>query len=463
MLEFLESDSNNVKMLAPYFARAQGRLSDMSIGSRFMWRKNEGMSFAFINDTLIVKIDYEKGKTAFMYPIGDDEGAALSAIESYVKERDQALEFGLIPNETLPKLQQRYQKGLKITALRDWSDYLYTTESLGSFSGKKYNGQRNHLNKFKKLYPDYIFKHAVSADIPRLQKFFDKYQEEKKPNGEIAEKESANARELILYFEALGLPAAYIEVKGEIVAFSIGEIVKDTLIIHVEKALRSYEGAYPAMVTLFVQNCGIGTAYVNREDDSGDLGLRKSKLQYHPMALLEKNFVEVFFPREIAFDVIETERLTISEILPGDKETYCRLAVNDARNRYWGYDYREDLEEGQVADQDFFYNIIKKDIEERRSYSLKIALKGSTKLIGEIVIYDFFISGTGELGCRIMGEYAGKGYGREAYTAMTLWAKSRGIALRARCYKENAPSIKMIESAGYRLIREDSKMYYFVQ
>ena len=92
----------------------------------------------------------------------------------------------------------------------------------------------------------------------------------------------------------------YIEHNGNVVAISIGEYVGDTLVIHVEKALLKYRGAYPLMFNEFVNhNFKENIKFINREDDSGDLGLRTSKTQYKPIKLENKNFVEVdsFMPK----------------------------------------------------------------------------------------------------------------------------------------------------------------------
>ena len=96
-----------------------------------------------------------------------------------------------------------------------------------------------------------------------------------------------------------------IPANGKVVAFSIAEKTNsNTLIVHIEKALTEYRGAYQAMSQEFLnymdgllrerENLPEGApafTLVNREDDSGDENLRKAKLEYHPIEIKEKYLV----------------------------------------------------------------------------------------------------------------------------------------------------------------------------
>ena len=67
-----------------------------------------------------------------------------------------------------------------------------------------------------------------------------------------------------------------------------------------------------------------------------------------------------------------------------------------------------------------------------------------------------------ELGCRIDRAYAGHGYGTEAFTAAAEWALF-GLTLakvKAKCYKENTASYKMLSSC-MRPAGEDETFFYF--
>ena len=72
-------------------------------------------------------------------------------------------------------------------------------------------------------------------------------------------------------------------------AYTFGEpITNEVFCTHVEKAFSDVRGAYPIINQQFCENELMSYKYVNREDDTGDDGLRQAKLSYNPTILLEK-------------------------------------------------------------------------------------------------------------------------------------------------------------------------------
>ena len=79
---------------------------------------------------------------------------------------------------------------------------------------------------------------------------------------------------------------------GEVIAFAIGEPLNpDTFVVHIEKAFAEIQGAYPMINQQFAEHAAAGYQYVNREEDTGAEGLRKAKLSYRPVFLVEKGIV----------------------------------------------------------------------------------------------------------------------------------------------------------------------------
>ena len=68
--------------------------------------------------------------------------------------------------------------------------------------------------------------------------------------------------------------------------------------------------------------------------------------------------------------------------------------------------------------------------------------------------------GGAELGCRVSPDFAGHGYGTEAFAAAAKWALYKLYAAKvvAKCYKENEASYKML-SACMRRSGEDDTFY----
>ena len=101
--------------------------------------------------------------------------------------------------------------------------------------------------------------------------------------------------EVLENYEIYGMLGGVLKVDDKIVGYSISEIVGDTLFCHIEKADISYGGAYQMLTNQFLQMYASSEdiKFVNREEDCGDEGLRKSKMSYHPIELIEKNTVKI--------------------------------------------------------------------------------------------------------------------------------------------------------------------------
>ena len=455
MLDFKKLEKQDIRRIRPYLGTSS-RVCTKAIGVMYMWSDYFGSEIAFYDGGLLVK-DELFGRTLFMTPRGETSAKGLDLIESYIAERGEELVFNTVDDEDLALLSSRYP-AIELKSYRDYADYLYRASDLATYQGKKYHGQKNHKNRFLREYPDYEFVSFGVEDLPEVYAFLEKH-EALTPRSEEEKTEYGCCRRLLGAMEELDLLTAVIRVKGEIVALSVGEILNDTLIIHIEKAFPSYSGIYPTICSLFAERYGKGLLYINREDDAGDPGLRTSKSQYHPIALLEKRMAICHLSRPLSLPPLFTERLVIDRFAVSDMDRYAALATDEERNRYWGYDYKVDLG-SDAPDAAHFERVLAEDEGRGVCYSRKISDLGGA-FVGEAVIYNFRLDGSAELGLRITAEAAGKGYGREAYKAVAEEALKRLPALHARCYKENLQSKKMILAAGFSMVGENEEMYYF--
>lgn len=463
MLEFTPILLKDASRLYKYYKHCTYRLCEYSAGVKLMWRHYYHSEYAECHGCLVVLTHGEDGTIAFNLPVPlpgkGDIDKALDEIDEWCISKGILPVFSPVPAEERDRLLRRYPY-TAIDNVRLWQDYLYNAEDLSTFAGRRYSGQRNHINKFRKLYGDARFIPLTPEDKPRVEAFWDEFHETFNKDTILAKKEVCYAQKIMRQIGKRWIKAGAIELDGRLIALSMGEICGDTLVCHIEKALPQYEGVYPAMVQAFAAHFSGGLRFINREDDAGERGLRTSKLQYLPCAMGEK--MRIATRNELSFlDAIpsfRSERLTFDAIGEADKEAYNRLCLDDARNRWWGYDYRQDLFEKLT--EDYFLNVTKRDFAAKLAVNFAIRLDG--KLIGETVVYRFNARGEAELGCRILPEYAGSGYGAEAFRATAEWTLySLGLKrLLAKCYHENEASWRML-SACMRPCGEDELFYFF--
>ena len=175
---------------------------------------------------------------------------------------------------------------------RDNSDYLYNTSDLIGLRGKKYDGKRNHINKFNRRYT-YEYIPLECSLLDECSRIMEEWCGEKGcdcQDGDYCER-FANM-ELLRNYKTLGCKGALIKTDGKFEAFTVGEMLnEDTAVIHIEKAKSSIDGLYTLINQQFTLREWSGTTYINREQDLGEEGIRKAKLSYHPVRLIDKYIV----------------------------------------------------------------------------------------------------------------------------------------------------------------------------
>jgi 5,10-methenyltetrahydrofolate synthetase len=103
------------------------------------------------------------------------------------------------------------------------------------------------------------------------------------------EAERESIFEIANNFKNFEINGGILYANGKIAAFTMSEkITSDTALIHIEKADPKIRGAYAAINNFHLKEEYADLKYVNREDDSGEIGLRKAKNSYHPEFLYEK-------------------------------------------------------------------------------------------------------------------------------------------------------------------------------
>lgn len=295
MIRFGKLCLEHVNLLRTLLQQNKTRLCDYTIGGLFMWRDFFDASYAVKNGTLFLKycIDKAKNKTAFSFPLGGDVKLAMSIIFDFCKSNKIPTILCTVSESELNFLKENFRIRT-IKSERDWFDYLYKIDDIAFLQGRKYNSQRNHVNKFARLFPQYTFNTIKTDNLRSIAEFMHCFYAKKFIVNPIEEEEKNKVFEVVSNFDEYGLIGGFIRAGERIFAVSIGEVVNDTLFVHIEKADTTIHGSYQVITKEFAKLfVGTEVIYINREEDVGDLGLREAKILYNPLRMLEKYTVEL--------------------------------------------------------------------------------------------------------------------------------------------------------------------------
>lgn len=285
MIEFKPITSKDREVFEKYYKYKTIQNAESSFANLCAYAFIFNGEYAEIDNNLITRIHLVKDKEiCYHQPLG--EGNKEEIIKKLIEDSKEK-------NQKITIICNRKEK-CEIYEERDFFDYLYLREDLQHLKGRKYQPKRNHINKFTSKY-QWEFTQLNSKNCFDCLPLLDKWQEkalEKSP--ELLsdyEKERKVIEYLFNNFDDLDLFAGAITTENQIVAFSIGsKINENTFDVHIEKADRDYEGAFALINREMATHIPENYLYINREEDLGIEGLRKAKMSYYPIKLIEKCF-----------------------------------------------------------------------------------------------------------------------------------------------------------------------------
>lgn len=290
MIPFKDITLADKDTITAFTMNSSRRNCDLSFSNLCSWRFLYNTQFAIIHDFLVFKFWAEE-QLAYMTPIGTgDMQVVLRALIEDAREENQHFCMLGVCSNMCADLEAFLPGQFIFNQNRDYADYLYLRSDLATLKGKKFQAKRNHINRFRSSYPDYEYT-PITPD--RIQECLDLEAEWCKVNHCDQQEGTGNERRALIYalhnFEALGLTGGILHVNGKIVAFTFGmPINNETFGIHVEKADTNIDGAYAMINYEFANRIPEQYTYINREEDLGIEGLRKAKLSYQPVTILEK-------------------------------------------------------------------------------------------------------------------------------------------------------------------------------
>jgi hypothetical protein len=258
-----------------FFKKYPSNISDMTFTNLFAWRESKKYKFAVVDEHLVVRFG-----NRFLQPIGEEPEKVITKIFS---------EFNDVSFERVEKkIAMKVKDNFKVEEDRDMFDYVYSVQELIELKGRKFEAKRNLVKQFEqydlevcKLTEDNM------ADFLKLQRQWCELRGCDDNDLLVAENDAI--MEALKHFKEFNLCGICVRKDNIIAGFAIGErLNENTYVEHFEKGDTKYKGVYQFMLREFAKAISKKAEFLNREQDLGIPGLRKSKESYNPVKMVEK-------------------------------------------------------------------------------------------------------------------------------------------------------------------------------
>lgn len=293
-IELKKIELEDRDLIQSYYDRFPGRSCEKSFASTFLWSRHYKVTYTMIHNAIV--FCSERDGQTFSWPLGDENDVKMAIEELLEYTKDAEIPFIMynVTESQWELLEKWFPERFEIEYDPDVADYVYESEKLATLAGKKLHSKRNHINRFKADNENWSYESMREENLEECFQMALKWRQENGCDGDCGKiAEMCVTLNSLRLFKELELTGGVLRVDGEVIAFTIGEAVTDdTFVVHIEKAFADIQGAYPMINQQFVANECMNYKYINREDDTGSEGLRKAKLSYRPVFMIQKGIVK---------------------------------------------------------------------------------------------------------------------------------------------------------------------------
>ena len=291
MISFQRVQLEDLPRLQPILYASGNQGCEFTFPNQYIWGRQE---YAFVEGCLVLFAHWD-GQSTYVYPVGDgDRKAAVQRLIEDARIRGVPFRLSGINDRSMEELEEYFPDLFHFQARRGTFDYIYDIHRLADLGGKKLQQKRNHINRFIDAHPDWTTEPIGPENFAECQTMIANWyalQGEDHPDKDFLLEKRAIRRTFEAY-EPLHMEGLVIRTEGQIVALTMGSPINDQIFdVNFEKAYADIQGAYAIVNREFARMLRERyptLKYLNREEDMGLPGLRKSKESYHPDFLVHK-------------------------------------------------------------------------------------------------------------------------------------------------------------------------------
>jgi len=272
-------DSGEIELSArgflhPKLFAMKPAISEFTFANLYLFRRTHDYRVSLLPDGTPVVAGQDDGRSFFMLPLGlPDKGALEGLFErfSFMK---------CVPEAYVKPLEEL---GVAVAEDRDNFDYLYSREEIASLSGRKFHRKKNLVNSFTWRY-EHDEEPLTDERIKDALSVLDEWRA-----GQDGPGDYDAAKEALVLSEELQLCGGIYYVEGKPAAYILGEELNpDTFVIHFEKGTPGVKGLLQFVNQSFASILPPRYRLINREQDLGEDGLRRSKESWRPVGQVKK-------------------------------------------------------------------------------------------------------------------------------------------------------------------------------